>query len=123
MPRIPHKTFTCAAGCTVEATLNLIGGKWKGVILYRLLTEQVLRFNQLRRLLPNITQRMLTNQLRELESDGLITRKIYPEVPPKVEYRLTDYGQTLAPVIHALKAWGDTYVENMAGKGDAATQG
>lgn len=79
MARIPHETFTCAAGCTVEATLNLIGGKWKGVILYRLLTEQVLRFNELRRLLPNITQRMLTNQLRELEGDGLIARKVYPE--------------------------------------------
>jgi len=114
MARIPHKTFTCAAGCTVEATLNLIGGKWKGVILYRLLTEQVLRFNELRRLLPNITQRMLTNQLRELEGDKLIARKVYPEIPPKVEYRLTDYGQTLAPVIHALKAWGDVHVENTA---------
>ncbi|CAM4089359.1 winged helix-turn-helix transcriptional regulator [Kerstersia similis] len=110
MARIPHPSFDCAAGCTVEATLKLIGGKWKGVILYRLLTEQVLRFNELRRLLPNITQRMLTNQLRELESDGLIARKVYPEVPPKVEYRLTDYGQTLAPVIHALKAWGDRHV-------------
>lgn len=114
MARIPHTTFDCATGCTVEATLNLIGGKWKGVILYRLLTEQVLRFNELRRLLPNITQRMLTNQLRELESDGLIARKVYPEVPPKVEYRLTDYGQTLSPVIHALKAWGDTHIEIQA---------
>lgn len=82
MARIPHETFTCATGCSVEATLDLIGGKWKGVSLYRLLTEQVLRFNELRRLLPNITQRMLTNQLRELEGDGLIARKIYPEVPP-----------------------------------------
>ncbi|PJK11881.1 transcriptional regulator [Lysobacteraceae bacterium NML95-0200] len=110
MARTPHKTFTCAAGCTVEATLELIGGKWKGVILYRLLTEEVLRFNALRRLLPNITQRMLTNQLRELEADGLVMRKVYAEVPPRVEYRLSDYGQTLAPVIAALKAWGDTHV-------------
>ncbi|BAW24572.1 helix-turn-helix domain-containing protein [Comamonas sp. w2-DMI] len=116
MARIPHETFTCSAGCTVEATLTLIGGKWKGVILYRLLTEQVLRFNELRRLLPNITQRMLTNQLRELESDGLIARKVYPEVPPKVEYRLTAYGQTLKPVIHALKKWGDAHVEGDAHK-------
>lgn len=114
MARIPHETFDCATGCTVEATLNLIGGKWKGVILYRLLIGEVLRFNELRRLLPNITQRMLTNQLRELESDGLIARKVYPEVPPKVEYRLTDYGQTLAPVIHALKAWGDAHIEIQA---------
>ena len=116
MARIPHETFDCATGCTVEATLNLIGGKWKGVILYRLLTEQVLRFNELRRLLPNITQRMLTNQLRELEGDGLITRKVYPEVPPKVEYRLTAYGQTLKPVIQALKKWGDAHVEGQAAR-------
>lgn len=107
--------IACAAGCTVEATLDLIGGKWKGVILYRLLTEQVLRFNELRRLLPNITQRMLTNQLRELEGDGLIARKVYAEVPPKVEYRLTDYGQTLAPVIHVLKSWGDAHIQNQHG--------
>lgn len=114
MARVPHRTFTCALGCSVEATLDLIGGKWKGVILYRLLSEQVLRFNQLRRLLPNITQRMLTHQLRELEGDGLVVRTIYPEVPPRVEYRLTDYGQTLAPVIDALKSWGDIHVKRHA---------
>lgn len=112
MTRIPHANFSCAVGCSVEATLSLIGGKWKGVILYRLIDAPVLRFNALRRLLPKITQRMLTNQLRELEADGLIARKVYPEVPPKVEYRLTDYGLTLAPVIQNLKAWGDTHIEN-----------
>ncbi len=112
MGRVSHDSFDCTVGCTVEATLNLIGGKWKGVILYRLLTEQVLRFNELRRLLPDVTQRMLTNQLRKLESDGLIARKVYPEVPPKVEYSLTDYGKTLAPIIQALKAWGDTHIGN-----------
>ncbi|TBU91304.1 winged helix-turn-helix transcriptional regulator [Stutzerimonas kirkiae] len=112
MARIPHETFDCAVGCSVEATLNLIGGKWKGVILYRLLAEQVLRFNELRRFLPNITQRMLTNQLRELERDGLVARKVYAEVPPKVEYRLTAHGQTLAPVIAALKQWGDAHIED-----------
>lgn len=118
MARIRHESFACSPGCSVEATLNLIGGKWKGVILYRLLTERVLRFNGLRRLLPNITQRMLTNQLRELEQDGLIARKIYPEIPPKVEYRLTDYGMTLAPIIHALKEWGDIHIGNTAGSAD-----
>lgn len=119
MPRVSHESFTCATGCTVEATLNLIGGKWKGVILYRLLAEEVLRFNELRRLLPDITQRMLTNQLRELEGHGLVARKVYAEVPPKVEYRLTAYGQTLAPVIHALKKWGDTHVAGL-GQGKVA---
>jgi len=68
------------------------------------------RFNALKRMLPNITQRMLTNQLRELEHDGLVARTIYPEVPPRVEYRLTEHGQTLEPVIAALKAWGDSHV-------------
>lgn len=125
MGRTRHETFTCSAGCTVEATLNLIGGKWKGVILYRLLTEDVLRFNELRRLLPNITQRMLTNQLRELEKDGLVQRTIYPEVPPRVEYRLTEEGQTLEPVISALKTWGDRYVatraDRPAGPGNTST--
>lgn len=109
MGRVSHRTFS-APGCSVEAALDLIGGKWKGVILYHLLTNGVLRFSALRRLHPNVTPRMLTNQLRELEGAGLIARKVYPEVPPKVEYRLTDYGQTLAPVIHALKEWGDAYV-------------
>lgn len=106
--------FDCAVGCSVEAALTLIGGKWKGVILYRLLTEEVLRFNALRRFLPSITQRMLTNQLRELEQDGLIDRKVYAEVPPKVEYRLTPLGNTLAPLINMLKSWGDYYVETRA---------
>lgn len=114
MGRVAHQAFDCAVGCSVEAALTLIGGKWKGVILYRLLTEEVLRFNALRRFLPNITQRMLTNQLRELEQDDLVARKVYAEVPPKVEYRLTARGQTLAPVIEALKAWGDNYVEGIS---------
>lgn len=111
MARTSHPTFTCAPGCSVEAALALIGGKWKGVILYRLLREEVLRFNQLKRYLPNITQRMLTHQLRELERDGLVLRTVYAQVPPKVEYRLSEYGLTLAPVIEALKAWGDAHVQ------------
>lgn len=114
MSRIPHGSFDCALGCSVEAALHVIGGKWKGVILYRLMVGEVLRFNELRRLLPNITQRMLTNQLRELENDGLVMRKVYPEVPPKVEYRLSDHGKTLIPVIQALKQWGDVHLEHDA---------
>lgn len=100
-----HNRYDCNPGCPVEATLEIIGGKWKGVILYHLLSETA-RFNELRRLMPEITQRMLTKQLRELEADNLISRKAYPEVPPKVEYSITSYGKTLAPVIQALRAWG-----------------
>lgn len=111
MGRTRHSRLDCTPGCAVEATLQLIDGKWKGVVLYHLMESGMLRFNGLRRLLPNVTQRMLTAQLRELEADGLILRKVYPEVPPRVEYSLSPRGQTLAPVIMALKRWGDTHAE------------
>ncbi|MEJ9148907.1 winged helix-turn-helix transcriptional regulator, partial [Bacillus thuringiensis] len=84
--------------CPVEAMVEVIGGKWKGVILYHLL-DGTKRFNELKRLKPNITQRMLTLQLRELEADGIIHREVYREVPPKVEYSLTELGESLRPVI------------------------
>jgi len=90
----------------MEATLDLIGGKWKSVILFRL-SESTKRFSELGRLLPRISPRMLTRQLRDLERDGLVKRKIYAEVPPRVEYSLTDTGRTLQPVLDALKAWGE----------------
>ncbi|MEL6333811.1 MAG: helix-turn-helix domain-containing protein [Cyanobacteria bacterium J06626_26] len=109
-----HNRYDCAQGCPVEATLDVIGGKWKGVILYHLLSETS-RFNELRRLMPDITQRMLTKQLRELEANNLISRKVYAEVPPKVEYSISDYGKTLAPVIHALKEWGLQHLERNKG--------
>lgn len=107
MARIRHVSLDCSPGCPVEATLQLIGGKWKGVVLFHLLSGPM-RFNELRRHLRNCTQRMLTNQLRELEADGLVHRKVYPEVPPRVEYSLTPCGRTLEPVILALKSWGET---------------
>ncbi|WP_432453308.1 MULTISPECIES: winged helix-turn-helix transcriptional regulator [unclassified Agarivorans] len=100
-----HSDYDCNNGCPVEATLEVIGGKWKGIVLYHLLSETI-RFNELRRLMPEITQRMLTKQLRELEADNLISRKIYAEVPPKVEYSITTYGKSLTPIIEALHAWG-----------------
>lgn len=105
MARIQHGRFDCGPGCPVEGTLSLIGGKWKGVILYHLLNG-TLRFNELRRRVPNVTQRMLTTQLRELEAHGLVLRTVYAQVPPKVEYSLSVRGQSLAPVIRALEAWG-----------------
>lgn len=108
MARLRHNRLDCSPGCAVEATLQFIDGKWKGVILWHLLGG-TLRFNGLRRLLPSVTQRMLTIQLRELEADGLVTRRIYAEVPPKVEYSLTEHGRTLEPVLSTLKAWGDQY--------------
>ncbi|MCS1350429.1 helix-turn-helix domain-containing protein [Mechercharimyces sp. CAU 1602] len=91
--------------CPVEVTINVIGGKWKSIILYHLLKE-TRRFNELRRLIPGITQRMLTLQLRELERDGIIDRKVYKQVPPKVEYSITRFGYTLAPIIQQMMEWG-----------------
>ena len=95
------------AKCPVEATLDVIGGKWKGIILF-LLTDGKLRFSDLQRRLEKVTQRTLTNQLRQLEKDGLIKRKVFPVVPPRVEYQLTDLGRSLVPVLLQMKHWGET---------------
>lgn len=111
-----HERYDCSEGCPVEATLELIGGKWKGVILYHLL-DGTHRFGELRRKLPSVTQRMLTKQLRELEQGGVVRRVVHAEVPPRVEYSLTPLGATLRPVVLALKEWGDRY---RAGRGAAA---
>ena len=110
MAKARHTRFDCNPGCAVEATISLIDGKWKCVVLFHLLRGTA-RFNGLRRLVPGVTQRMLTNQLRELEADGLIVRKIYAQVPPKVEYSLSPLGRSMEPVLLALKAWGSA---NMA---------
>jgi DNA-binding HxlR family transcriptional regulator len=100
------------AYCPVETVTQLVGGKWKTLILHHLMDHDVLRFGELKRRIPGITQKMLTNQLRELEADGLIVRKVYPEVPPKVEYSLTDLGKSLAPIIQDMKVWGEKYLDS-----------
>lgn len=99
-----------AESCAVKSTLKILTGKWKILILYSL-WESKKRFNELRRLIPEITQRMLTNQLRELEQDKIIQRKVYAEIPPKVEYSLTEIGKTLTPVLLELKKWGACYIK------------
>jgi DNA-binding HxlR family transcriptional regulator len=91
--------------CPVTAALTVIGGKWKPVILFQL-REGPLRFGALRRVVPGVTQKMLTQQLRELERDGILDRKVHFVVPPKVEYSLTAYGKTLRPLLAAMCAWG-----------------
>ena len=92
-------------GCGMEASAAIIGGKWKGVILFHLL-DGVMRFNELHRQMPGITPRLLTKQLRELEEDGLVTRLVYPVIPPKVEYSLTDEAIELSPLLLSLNTWG-----------------
>ena len=107
---VPSRDGDCTDTCPVEATIDLIDGKWKVVILYNLKDGPV-RFNALRRGLAGVTQRMLTKQLRELEQDGLILRQVFAEVPPRVEYRLSPLGATMRPVFQALRAWGETYLK------------
>jgi DNA-binding HxlR family transcriptional regulator len=95
--------------CPVEATLSLIGGKYKPIILYHLIGH-TLRFSELQRIMPQATQKMLTQQLREMEADGLIHREVFPEVPPRTEYSLTEYGATLEPVLKAMCDWGNEHL-------------
>jgi DNA-binding HxlR family transcriptional regulator len=94
--------------CPAQRTLVLIGGRWKVPILYHL-DQELRRFSELRRLLTPVTPKMLTQQLRELERDGLVRRKVYPQVPPKVEYSLTPAGRSLKPVIAAMCRWGKNF--------------
>jgi DNA-binding HxlR family transcriptional regulator len=101
--------------CPVEATLGVIGGKWKALILFHL-RDAVLRFGELRRQIPGVSERMLAQQLRELEEQGVVHREVYREVPPKVEYWLTDYGKTLRPITDLLCSWGRKHQRRMAGE-------
>ena len=91
--------------CAMDVTMHYIGGKWKTIVLWYLRKEKK-RFSELRRLIPNITEKMLSLQLKDLERDGIVGRKIYPEVPPKVEYFLTDFGKSLIPMLDEIALWG-----------------
>lgn len=102
-----------AYNCPVEETIKLIGGKYKSLILWHLMDGK-LRFSEIKKLVPAATPKMLTQQLRELEADGLIQRTVYPVVPPKVEYSLSDFGKSISPVLHAMYDWGEGYLQ---GKG------
>jgi DNA-binding HxlR family transcriptional regulator len=103
MPNIKN-SYTCS----IELTMDLIGGKWKMRILWHL-NMGTKRFSEIRRLIPDVTQKMLTQQLREMESCGLITRKVYAEVPPKVEYSSTTYGKSLQEILDKMCKWGNSY--------------
>ena len=105
-PRRSRQRKAGRTGCAVEATLSVIGGVWKPVLVFHLLNGK-LRFNALCRAIPSATPRMMTLQLRELEADGIIKRTVFPEVPPKVEYELTELGLSLAPVLLNMRDWGE----------------
>jgi len=113
MSKLPHSRFDCAPGCSVEAAISLIDGKWKCVILFYLL-QGTARFGEIRRRIPEATQRTVTNQLRELEMDGLIVRVVFPQVPPKVEYSLSELGRSMEPILNMLKSWGDANMARFA---------
>ena len=109
MPKTPKKF---KYSWPIEATMDIIGGKWKPLIIYNLM-DGTLRFSQImERVQPKITQRMLTKELREMEKDGLIIRKVYPQVPPKVEYSLTEKAKSLMPILDALCDWGTEHMGN-----------
>lgn len=104
--------FVCAEqNCPVDATIEMIGGKYKSLILWHLI-DNTLRFGELRKLIPQATPKMLTQQLRELEVGNLVVRTVYPVVPPKVEYRLTDLGRSIKPILIAMYDWGAQYLEH-----------
>lgn len=108
-----QESFAIHDKCGVETTIAVVGGKWKPMILYALLSGPR-RFGELTRLIPEITQRMLTLHLRELEEDGVIAREIYKQVPPKVEYSLTPLGRTVEPILSFMQQWGEHYANTRA---------
>jgi DNA-binding HxlR family transcriptional regulator len=105
-----HESYTSHPGCPIEVILDLIGGKWKGVIIYNLM-DGVKRYSYLQRNIPKITPRMLTRQLKSLEKNGLVTRTVYPTVPPTVEYALSDYGKKFIPLLEQMHSLGVEYLK------------
>lgn len=111
------RDYDWKTGCDVEATLSVVGGRWKPVLLFHLL-EGEKRFGELCRMTPNATQRMITLQLRELEEDGVVLRTDHGEVPPRVDYRLTEFGLSLRPILLAMRAWGSAFKERHGESGN-----
>ena len=106
--------YDCDLGCPVQNTLQFIAGKWKSVILYHLLQDEVLRFSELQRKLPYVSKRMLAKQLVELETDGILIKHRYDTIPVKSDYRLSKLGLSLSPVINAMVVWGEAYIDALA---------
>ncbi|KAB7706704.1 HxlR family transcriptional regulator [Bacillus aerolatus] len=115
MGHLRNKVFNCEK----ELTLSIIGGKWKMLILWHLGKEGTKRFSELKSLMPGVTQKMLVNQLRELERDLIVHREIYPVVPPKVEYSLTKQGESLLPILEIMYEWGKNYKKTLSEKREA----
>ncbi|MCK5942920.1 MAG: helix-turn-helix transcriptional regulator [Planctomycetes bacterium] len=121
------RKYNWKTGCDVEATLSVIGGRWKPVLVCHLLAGRK-RFGELRRLVPNATERMITLQLRELEADGVISRHVFAEVPPRVEYEATEFGRSLEDILQRMMEWGRAFkqrrlAEEAAAAAQSATDG
>ena len=99
--------------CSVEAAIAVLGGKYKAIIIWHLNVSGVMRYNELRKAIPQATPKMLSQQLKELEGDGIVKRKLYPVVPPKTEYSLTPLGRTLVPIVNAMSDWGHDYFRHL----------
>lgn len=106
-----HKISCSNYQCEIELTLEILSGKWKALIIWNLHLHDIIRYNEFRRLIPSITQKMLTQQLKDLEKYGIVSRTVYPSVPPTVEYRLTETGLELIPIMEAMDQWGKKYVK------------
>ncbi len=99
--------------CSVEATLGVLGGKYKAIIVWHLKEAGVMRFNEIQKAIPQATAKMLSQQLRELEADGIVNRRLFPVIPPKTEYSLTQLGQSIVPVVDAMSDWGHLYFRHI----------
>ena len=112
MPDPRENKVSCSSyRCEIEVTLEVLAGKWKALIIWYLHTHETIRYNEFRKLIPEITQKMLTQQLKELEKYNIISRKVYPTVPPMVEYSLTESGNALIPILKSMDEWGKKFVK------------
>lgn len=111
MPKDRTNKVSCSNyRCEIEVTLEIISGKWKALLIWHMGERDVIRFNEFKKIIPGITQKMLTQQLRSLEEDGLVIRKVYTQIPPMVEYSLSDEGKKLLPILRQMDEWGKEHV-------------
>jgi DNA-binding HxlR family transcriptional regulator len=113
MPKDRLNKVSCSSyRCEIEVTLEILSGKWKALIIWNLSIHKVIRYNEFKRLIPGITQKMLSQQLKDLEQNGLVNRTVYHEVPPMVEYSLNKIAEDLIPILAAMDKWGKYFVDN-----------
>lgn len=113
MPKDRLNKVSCSNyRCEIEITLEILSGKWKTLIIWNLSKYKVIRYNEFKRLIPEVTQKMLSQQLKNLEQNGIINKQVYPQTPPMVEYSLTKIGEELIPILQAMDNWGKNFVDN-----------